>query len=112
MSAYFSVFKYSGLTRYARFIFCLVFPLSTANLWLFFLSRKVRKAEGLRLSSEFESLFAEVSAADGRNVENNLLEMAKLLREKQDRDIERAMAAAVSLHQKHQNRAKKKKTCC
>ena len=72
----------------------------------------MRKAEGLRLSSEFESLFAEVSAADGRNVENNLLEMAKLLREKQDRDIERAMAAAVSLHQKHQNRAKKKKTCC
>ena len=73
--------------------------------------RKVRKADGLKLSSEFETLFDEVSAADGRNVEANLLRMAKLLREKQDLDIEKAKqkpTAAVSLHSKKT----KKKKCC
>ena len=81
-------------------------------LFLFFFLRKVRKAEGLRLSSEFETLFDEVSAADGRNVEANLWQMAKLLREKQDRDIQKAMA--VSLHNTHKRikQKKKKNLCC
>ena len=71
--------------------------------------RKVRKADGLKLSSEFETLFDEVSAADGRNVEANLLQMAKLLREKQDLDIQKAkQKPAVSLHTK----STKKKKCC
>ena len=70
--------------------------------------RKVRKADGLKLSSEFETLFDEVSAADGRNVEANLLQMAKLLREKQDLDIQKAKEKPVSLHTK----STKKKNCC
>lgn len=68
--------------------------------------RKVRKADGLKLSSEFGTLFGEVSAADGRNVEQNLLQMSRLLLEKQDLDIQKAMS--LSLHVKR----KGKKSCC
>ena len=71
--------------------------------------RKIRKADGLRLSSEFDTLFAEVSAADGRYVEENLCKMSRILLQKQDLDIEKSMA--VSLH----NPAQKKKKlfgCC
>ena len=67
----------------------------------------MRKADGLKLSSEFDTLFAEVSAADGRNVEENLSKMARILLEQQDLEIQKSMA--VSLHDPVK---KKKKMCC
>ena len=76
------------------------------NFFLHFY-RKVRKADGLKLSSEFDTLFAEVSAADGRHVEENLSKMARILLEQQDLEIQKSMA--VSLHDPVK---KKKKMCC
>ena len=70
--------------------------------------RKIRKADGLKLSNEFDTLFAEVSAADGRYVEENLCKMSRILLEKQDLDIKKSMA--VSLHNPTQK--KKKLGCC
>ena len=67
----------------------------------------MRKADGLKLSSEFDTLFAEVSAADGRHVEENLSKMARILLEQQDLEIQKSMA--VSLHDPVK---KKKKMCC
>ena len=61
----------------------------------------------MKLSSEFDTLFAEVSAADGRNVEENLSKMARILLEQQDLEIQKSMA--VSLHDPVK---KKKKMCC
>ena len=76
--------------------------------------RKVRKADGLKLSSEYGTLFGEVSAADGRNVEGNLLQMAKLLREKQDLDIQRSVSLLHEAKAKKEQQATKKKKfgCC
>ncbi len=68
----------------------------------------MRKADGLKLSSEFQTLFGEVSAADGRNVEIKLWEMAKILQEKQDLDIQKAMT--LSLEKK--SKQNKKFLCC
>ena len=60
------------------------------------------------MSSEFQTLFGEVSAADGRNVEKKLWEMAKLLQEKQDHDIQKAMTLSLNKKSKHD----KKFLCC
>ncbi len=54
--------------------------------------RKVRKSEGLDLASSFSALFFEVSAAAGRNVEEALAELAKRLRDREDRDLRNAAA--------------------
>ena len=78
----------------------------------FFIHRQVRKSDGLKLSSEYGTLFAEVSAADGRNVEANLLQMAKLLQEKQDLDIQKAAAAATMSLSANTKRRHKKFDCC
>ena len=71
--------------------------------------RKVRKTEGLKLSGEFDTLFAEVSAADGRHVEENLYKMARILLQKQDSDIQKSMS--VSLHSPLEKK-RKKFGCC
>ncbi len=49
------------------------------------LQRRVRKCEGLDLARRFGALFWEVSAADGRNVEAALIDLAHRLRETEDR---------------------------
>lgn len=67
---------------------------------------KVRKVDGMKLASEYETLFDEVSAADGRNVEVNLLQLAKLLAEKQDLDIQKSMTLNAK------KLRKEKKNCC
>lgn len=83
--------------------------LDTYQIWLLLFlftdcyNRKVRKVDGLKLSGEYGTLFDEVSAADGRNVEANLLQMAKLCAEKQDLDIQKA-ALQLTPHNK--------KKCC
>jgi hypothetical protein len=55
----------------------LVTPFSTIG------SRHVRKSEGIQLARAYSTLFGEVSAADGRNVEHSITELAKLLAERQ-----------------------------
>ena len=59
-----------------------------------YFNRKVRKSEGLDLSSHFSAQFWEVSARDGRNVEAALAQLAQTLRDTEDRDL---LGAAVAL---------------
>ena len=72
--------------------------------------RGVRKADGLKLANQYSTMFAEVSAADGRNIESAITEMAKLLKEKFYKDLQRGKtnAEAISL----EKNKKKKKGCC
>lgn len=72
----------------------------------------MRKTEGVKLAEQFgsgegSSLFHEVSAADGRNVEAALLELAHRLREREDLDMQRAALRLTD----GDGRAKKK-ACC
>lgn len=63
------------------------------------------------MSEEYETLFGETSAADGRNVEKTLWELARLLREREDQDIQKALR--LSLDTEDDGRGKKKaKSCC
>lgn len=50
--------------------------------------REVRKSDGLKLARAYTTLFGEVSAADGRNVDHCIIELAKLLAERQDFNIQ------------------------
>ena len=72
----------------------------------FFCCRKVRKTEGLALSRQYSTLFGEVSAADGRNVEAALMELAKLLREREDLDMQKALKLSL------EKTGKPNKSCC
>ena len=73
-------------------------------------SRKVRKTEGLKLSEAFtDCLFAEVSAADGKNVESSMMDLANLLKEKEDITMQKALT--ISLNEEAA-RKKKKNKCC
>uniref|UniRef100_A0A0K2V4N1 EF-hand domain-containing protein n=2 Tax=Lepeophtheirus salmonis TaxID=72036 RepID=A0A0K2V4N1_LEPSM len=54
-------------------------------------SRKVQTLEGLQLSCQFDTLFHEVSALNGIHVEHALTQMVKLLLQKEDREIQKAM---------------------
>ena len=74
-----------------------------------FVCRKVRKTEGLRLSETFtDCLFAEVSAADGKNVESSMMDLANLLKEKEDITMQKALT--ISLNEEAAR--KKKSKCC
>ncbi len=53
--------------------------------------RKVRKTEGLKVSRVYpDCLFSEVSARDGRNVDQAMTDLARVLKENQDRDMRKA----------------------
>ena len=68
----------------------------------------MRKTEGLKLSEAFtDCLFAEVSAADGKNVEPSMMELAALLKEKEDINIQKALTITLN-----EEAARKKKKCC
>lgn len=56
---------------------------------LSFIHRGVRKTDGLKLANQNGALFFEVSAADGRNIEPAITEMATILKQKFDKDLER-----------------------
>ena len=87
---------------------CLKFDLFVPTLRDPLDSRKVRKTEGLRLSEAFtDCLFAEVSAADGKNVEPSMMELAALLKEKEDINIQKALTITLN-----EEAARKKKKCC
>lgn len=65
----------------------------------------MRKNEGLSLANQYDTLFGEVSAADGQNVESVLLDLAKVLREKEDLDMQKALKLSIE-------KEDKKKKCC
>ena len=65
--------------------------------------RRVRKSEGLKLARAYSTLFGEVSALDGRNVDHAIIELAKLLAERQDFNIQKT----IKLSEKQE-----KKSCC
>ena len=68
----------------------------------------MRKTEGLKLSEAFtDCLFAEVSAADSKNVEPSMMELAALLKEKEDINIQKALTITLN-----EEAARKKKKCC
>ena len=56
---------------------------------VFYVHRGVRKADGLKLANQNGSMFFEVSAADGRNIETAISEMATILKQNFDKDLER-----------------------
>ena len=56
---------------------------------VFYIHRGVRKADGLKLANQNGSMFFEVSAADGRNIETAISEMATILKQNFDKDLER-----------------------
>jgi len=58
------------------------------------------------LSRQYTTLFAEMSALDGRGVEPALAELAAALRQKEDRDLERALKLSA------EETGKTKKKCC
>ena len=67
--------------------------------------RQVRKSDGVKLSRQYSTLFFEVSAADGRNVDRSLTELAKLLEERQDFNIQKT----IKLSEK---KSANKNSCC
>ena len=69
------------------------------------LFRKVRKSEGLSLARQFSTLYGELSAADGSNVESTMMELAKLLREREDLELQKALKLSLE-------KGGKKKACC
>ena len=75
--------------------------------FLIFSSRKVRKTEGVNLSKSYSTLFGEVSAADGRNVEPVIMELAKQLREREDQHMQKALKLSAEMTD-----AGKEKKCC
>jgi hypothetical protein len=73
--------------------------------------RKVRKTEGVTMSRTYtDCLFAEVSAADGKRVESSMMDLANLLKEKEDLDMQKTMG--ISLNGDDDGKRKKKKKCC
>ena len=79
-------------------------PLPYDLIMLYFVSpRRVRKSEGLKLARAYSTLFGEVSALDGRNVDHAIIELAKLLAERQDFNIQKT----IKLSEKQE-----KKSCC
>ena len=70
----------------------------------------MRKADGLRLANQYSTVFAEVSAADGRNIESAITEMAKLLKDKFYTDLQRGKANAETITL--EKNKKKKNSCC
>lgn len=71
-------------------------------------NRGVRKSDGLKLANQNSALFFEVSAADGRNIESAISEMATILKQNFDKDLERGKQNEDTiLLDKH----KKKKGC-
>jgi hypothetical protein len=67
--------------------------------------RRVRKSDGLQLSRQYNTLFSEVCAADGRNIEASITELAKLLRDREDLDMQTALTLSA-------NKEHKKRGCC
>lgn len=55
-----------------------------------------------------DCLFAEVSAADGKNVESSMMDLANLLKEKEDITMQKALT--ISLNEEAAR--KKKSKCC
>ena len=55
-------------------------------------------------------MFAEVSAADGRNIESAITEMAKLLKDKFYTDLQRGKTNGETISL--EKNKKKKKGCC
>ncbi len=45
----------------------------------------------MKLARSYSTLFGEVSAADGRNVDHTMTELAKLLAERQDFNIQKTI---------------------
>jgi hypothetical protein len=45
----------------------------------------------MKLARAYSTLFGEVSAADGRNVDHSMTELAQLLAERQDFNIQRTI---------------------
>ena len=75
---------------------------------IFCIDRGVRKSDGLKLANQNSALFFEVSAADGRNIESAISEMATILKKNFDKDLERGKQNEDTiLLDKH----KKKKGC-
>ena len=58
-------------------------------IYIFCIDRGVRKSDGLKLANQSSALFFEVSAADGRNIESAISEMATILKQNFDKDLER-----------------------
>ena len=81
---------------------CTPFQLMIVILY-FVTPRRVRKSEGLKLARAYSTLFGEVSALDGRNVDHAIIELAKLLAERQDFNIQKT----IKLSEKQE-----KKSCC
>lgn len=73
--------------------------------------RKVRKNEGVILAETYSTLFAEVSAAaeirDG-SVEDALNKLAKVLLQREDLDMQRAINLVLEAEQD----GSRKKKCC
>ena len=57
----------------------------------------MRKADGLKLANQNSAMFFEVSAADGRNIESAVTEMATLLKQNFDNDLERGKRNADTI---------------
>ena len=70
--------------------------------------RSVRKSDGLKLAKQNSAMFFEVSAADGRNIESAVSEMAALLKQNFDKDLERGKCNADTILLENK---KKKKGC-
>jgi len=82
-------------------------PAKYETVLSFLYLRRVNRAEGAALSRQYTTLFGETSASDGRGVESALSELAAALRQKEDRDLERALKLSA------ENEAgKAKKKCC
>ena len=56
-----------------------------------------------------DCLFAEVSAADGKNVESSMMDLANLLKEKEDITMQKALT--ISLNGDAAARKRKNKCC-
>lgn len=65
--------------------------------------KAVKMKNGSRLADEYGSLFYETSALSGENVDNSMVALARLLKDKEDKEIEKSL---------HLEDAPKKKGCC
>lgn len=66
--------------------------------------RVVKTKDGNKLSVEYDGIFFETSAKNGINIKESMEAMARILKEKEDKDIEK------SLHL--EDNTAKKKFCC
>ncbi|XP_060566027.1 EF-hand calcium-binding domain-containing protein 4B-like isoform X4 [Ruditapes philippinarum] len=65
--------------------------------------KAVKMKNGSQLADEYGSLFYETSALSGENVDNSMVALARLLKDKEDKEIEKSL---------HLEDAPKKKGCC